>query len=60
MLPEDKTMEMLEFYDLTGSYRAAAALAGVDPHTVRARVAARAAGVDPAARFAVPAATTGG
>ena len=54
MLPEDKTMEMLEFYDLTGSYRSAAALAGVDPHTVRARVAARAAGVDPAARLVRP------
>lgn len=50
MLPEGKTMEMLEFYDLTGSYRAAAALAGVDHQTVRARVAARAAGLDPGAR----------
>lgn len=50
MLSEDKTMELLEFYDLTGSYRAAAALAGVDHHTVRARVAARAAGIDPGAR----------
>lgn len=49
MLPKDKTMEMLEFYDLTGSYRSAAALAGVDHQTVRARVAARAAGLDPAA-----------
>jgi transposase len=50
MLSEDKTMEMLEFYDLTGSYRSAALLAGVDHHTVRARVAARAAGLDPGAR----------
>lgn len=50
MLSEDKTMELLEFYDLTGSYRAAAALAGVDHHTVRARVVARAAGIDPGAR----------
>lgn len=57
MLPKDKTMEMLEFYDLTGSYRAAAALAGVDHHTVRARVAARAAGVDPAGRVERPKAT---
>ncbi|MFN8034836.1 MAG: hypothetical protein U0V73_02745 [Acidimicrobiia bacterium] len=48
MLPKDKTMEMLEFYDLTGSYRCAAVLAGVDHQTVRARVAARAAGLDPA------------
>ncbi len=54
MLPEDKTMEMLEFYDLTGSYRSAAALAGVDHQTVRARVAARAAGLDPAARLVRP------
>jgi transposase len=50
MLSEDKTMEILEFYDLTGSYRSAAALAGVDHQTVRARVAARAAGLDPSTR----------
>jgi transposase len=48
MLPEEKTMEILDFYDLTGSYRSAAALAGVDHRTVRARVAARAGGLDPA------------
>lgn len=46
MLSEDEIMDLLEFYDLTGSYRAAAALAGVDHHTVRAKVAARAAGLD--------------
>lgn len=46
MLSEEEIMELLEFYDLTGSYRAAAALAGVDHHTVRAKVAARAAGLD--------------
>lgn len=39
---------------LTGSYRAAAALAGVDHQTVRARVAARAAGLDPMARLVPP------
>lgn len=54
MLPEEKTMEMLEFYDLTGSYRSAAALAGVDHQTVRARVAARAAGLDPGSRVERP------
>lgn len=57
MLPEDKTMELLEFYDLTGSFRSAAALAGVDHQTVRARVAARAAGLDPGARVERPKAT---
>jgi transposase len=52
MLSEDKTMEVLELFDLTGSYRATAALAGVDHHTVRAKVAARAVGLDPSARVA--------
>ena len=51
MLSEEKTMEVLEFYDLTGSYRSAAALAGVDHQTVRAKVAARAAGLDATARL---------
>jgi transposase len=51
MLSEEKTMEMLEFYDLTGSYRSAAALAGVDHQTVRAKVAARAAGLDATTRL---------
>jgi transposase len=48
MLSEEKTMEILEAYDLTGSYRATAALCGVDHHTVRHHVATRAAGLDPA------------
>lgn len=37
-------MEILEAYDLTGSYRAAAQLAGCDHHTVARYVALRAAG----------------
>lgn len=37
-------MEILEAYDLTGSYRAAAELAGCSHHTVAAHVAARDAG----------------
>ena len=41
-------MEILEAFNLTKSYRAAAALCGVDHHTVAAKVAARAAGLDPA------------
>ncbi|HLG68171.1 MAG TPA: IS21 family transposase [Acidimicrobiales bacterium] len=48
MLSEEKALEILETYDLTGSYRSTAALCGVDHHTVRRYVAARAAGLDPA------------
>ncbi|MBF6163137.1 IS21 family transposase [Nocardia cyriacigeorgica] len=43
-------MEILEAYDLTGSFRAAAALAGCDHHTVARYVALRAAGESPIAR----------
>lgn len=43
-------MEILEAYDLTGSYRAAAELAGCDHHTVRRYVRLRKAGVSPAER----------
>jgi len=46
-------MEILEAFDLTGSYRAAAELAGCDHHTVARYVAAREAGTltaDPATR----------
>lgn len=43
-------MEILEAYDLTGSYRAAAALAGCDHHTVARYVALREAGQSPVAR----------
>jgi transposase len=48
MLSEGKIMEVLEAYDLTGSFRSAAQLCGVDHHTVRRYVAARGAGLDPA------------
>lgn len=40
-------MEILEAYDLTGSYRAAAELAGCDHHTVARYVKMRAAGQQP-------------
>jgi hypothetical protein len=43
-------MEILEAYDLTGSYRAAAELAGCDHHTVARYVKMRAAGQHPEAR----------
>jgi len=48
MLVEEKIMEVLEAYDLTGSLRSAAALCGVDHHTVKRYVTARAVGLDPA------------
>ena len=43
-------MEILEAYDLTGSYRAAAELAGCDHHTVARYVKMRAAGRSPEQR----------
>ena len=43
-------MEILAAYDLTGSYRKAAELAGCDHHTVRRYVQLRGTGIDPAAR----------
>jgi hypothetical protein len=43
-------MEILEAYDLTGSYRAAAELAGCDHHTVARYVQMRAAGQSPVER----------
>jgi hypothetical protein len=43
-------MEILEAYDLTGSYRAAAELVGCDHHTVARYVALREAGEAPVAR----------
>ncbi|MGH9208860.1 MAG: IS21 family transposase [Acidimicrobiales bacterium] len=54
MLSEEKAMEILEAYDLTGSFRSTAALCGVDHHTVRRYVAARAVGLDPAAGIGRP------
>jgi len=47
MLAREKIMEVLAAYDLTSSFRSAAALCGVDHHTVRRYVAARDAGLDP-------------
>ncbi len=43
-------MEILAAYDLTGSYRKAAELAGCDHHTVRRYVQLRGTGIDPATR----------
>ena len=43
-------MDILEAYDLTGSYRSAAELAGCDHHTVARYVKMRAAGQQPDAR----------
>jgi transposase len=43
---KEKKMEMLEAYDLTRSFRAAAQLVGCDHKTVAEAVAARGAGVD--------------
>lgn len=43
-------MEILEAYDLTGSYRKAAELAGCDHHTVKRYVQLRGQGVDPSSR----------
>jgi hypothetical protein len=43
----EEIMEILEAFDLIGSYRAAAELAGCDHHTVRRYVEQRAAGRAP-------------
>jgi len=45
MLSKEKQMDVLEAYDLTQSYRAAAELCGVDHHTVARVVQGRAAGL---------------
>src|SRR4030095_1231832 len=45
-------MEILEAYDLTGSYRGAAELVGCDHHTVARYVALRAAGTPAGERTA--------
>ena len=47
-------MEILEAYDLTGSYRAAADLAGCDHHTVKRYVELRGKGSDPTRRQDLP------
>jgi transposase len=49
---DEEIMEILEAYDLTGSYRRAAELAGCDHHTVKRYVQLRGLGVDPTARAA--------
>ena len=54
MLSEEKVMEILEAFDLTGSLRATAKLCGVDHHTVRRYVEARAKGLDPTTTFVRP------
>jgi transposase len=46
----EEIVEILEAYDLTGSYRAAAELAGCDHHTVARYVALREIGQPPVAR----------
>ena len=45
MYPKEYVMEILEAFDLTKSYRAAALLSGCDHHTVKAKVDARTAGL---------------
>ncbi len=45
MKSAEEIMEILEAYDLTGSFRAAAELAGGDHHTVKRLVARRDAGL---------------
>ncbi|MCX4515772.1 IS21 family transposase [Streptomyces sp. NBC_01619] len=50
----EEIMEILEAYDLTKSYRAAAELAGCDHHTVRRYVKLRGQGSDPTRRVERP------
>ena len=52
MKSDGELMEILNAYDLTGSYRAAAALCGCSHHTVKKAVTDRAAGLPPAVRRA--------
>ena len=54
MYSKEHVMEILEAFDLTKSYRAAALLCGVDHHTVAAKVAARTAGLAPGTGTARP------
>ena len=54
MYSKEHVMEILEAFDLTKSYRAAALLCGVDHHTVAAKVAARTAGLAPGAGVVRP------
>ncbi|MFJ5951430.1 IS21 family transposase [Streptomyces noursei] len=50
MKTKEEIMEILEAFDLTGSYRAAAELAGCDHHTVQRYVELRGKGNDPTRR----------
>ena len=50
VMSDGEIMEILEAFDLTGSYRAAAEMAGCDHHTVARYVALRAAGQPVVAR----------
>ena len=52
MFSNEHVMEILEAFDFTKSYRAAAVLCGVDHHAVAAKVAARTAGLVPGAGVA--------
>ena len=52
MKSDGELMEILNAYDLTGSYRAAAELCGCSHHTVKKAVADRDAGLPPATRRA--------
>ena len=52
MKSDGELMEILNAYDLTGSYRAAAELCGCSHHTVKKAVTDRAAGLPPAVRRA--------
>lgn len=53
MLSKERQMEVLEAFDLTKSFRAAAQLTGVDHHTVKRLVTGRALGTDPVGEPAV-------
>ena len=52
MKSDGELMEILNAYDLTGSYRAAAELCGCSHHTVKKAVEDRDAGLPPATRRA--------
>ncbi|WP_189135422.1 IS21 family transposase [Wenjunlia tyrosinilytica] len=54
MKSKEEIMEILEAYDLTGSYRAAAELAGCDHHTVKRYVELRDQGGDATKRLPRP------
>ena len=59
MYSKEQILEILEAYDLTKSFRSAAALVGCDHHTVARYVAARAVGLDPAVGIDRPSVTEG-